>query len=106
MREGKGQKDRVVPLTKSLAAKLEAFCRGMSSDEKVFGLKEATITNKIASWSKKAGGNLHCHSLRHGFATRLMEKGVHIRIIQELMGHQSLITRRAEFHGLCPWVNV
>jgi len=38
----------------------------------------------------KARVNIHAHSLRHDYATRLLEKGTNIKAVQELLGHSKL----------------
>ncbi|MBG7617214.1 MAG: site-specific integrase, partial [Chloroflexi bacterium] len=76
VRKGKNQKDRVVPLTIPVARKLHNYIKNKKPDEKVFGLKDSTITMKIKKFATVAGTDLHGHSLRHKFATNLRERGV------------------------------
>lgn len=90
VRKGKGGKDGVVPLIREMTARLKAYVQDMAPHDKVFGLKAASISNKIKWFSRKAGVDLHPHSLRHHFATRLVERGANIRAIQQLLRHENL----------------
>jgi integrase len=84
---GKGGKDRVIPLAPAIAQRLQNFIKGMEPSEKVFKLKAACISNKIRQFAKKAGLNgFHTHSMRHKFATDLLERGANIKAVQELLG--------------------
>jgi len=89
---GKGNKKRTIPLLGSVSKKLQRYCQDKAPHESLFGLKPACISNQIRMLAKKAGVDLHTHSLRHYFGTRLVEKGANIRAVQELMGHSSLNT--------------
>lgn len=91
--KGKGGKDRVIPLAQSTAQRLHNFIVDMKPDEKVFKLKAPCISNKIRQFAKKAGlGDFHTHTMRHKFATDLLEKGANIKVVQELLGHENLAT--------------
>ena len=89
---GKGSKDRVIPLMPDLTLTLKTVCIDKLQDERVFGLNYRSLGNKLREWATKAGVDLHTHSLRHYFATRLVERGANIRAVQELLGHTSLNT--------------
>ena len=91
--DGKGSKDRVMPLAQSTARRLQNFVEDMKPDEKVFKLKAPCISNKIRLLAKKARlDGFHTHTMRHKFATDLLEKGANIRAVQELLGHENLAT--------------
>ena len=92
VRKGKGGKDRTVPLTSDIIAKLAAYLQNRKPDESIFGLTEGTISDKIRRVARKAGVKIHTHSFRHGYATRLLEKGANIKVVQELLGHSRLST--------------
>ena len=72
---GKGNKDRVIPLTASLAFSLHKFCEGFKPNPTIFGLSYRSLGLNISDWAKKADVPLHTHSFRHYFANKLVEKG-------------------------------
>lgn len=93
VRSGKGQKDRVVPLTPDLAEKLHNFTKGMEPNERIFKLNPTSLGMKIKDLAKRAGlANFHCHSLRHKFACDVLEAGANIEVLRQLMGHSNIGT--------------
>jgi len=99
VRQGKGSKDRVIPLSKSTCDKLTNYIQNKDKDESLFGLAPASISGKVRTFAIKAGVDIHTHSLRDYFATSLSEKGATIREIQSLLGHANLThTERYTLH--------
>jgi hypothetical protein len=91
--KGKGEKDRMIPLLPDIAGRLDSYIRSRQPDESVFGLTGPSIGNKISLFARKAGlKDIHTHSLRHKYATDLLESGANIRAVQQLLGHSDLTT--------------
>ncbi len=87
VRNGENNKDRVIPLAPTIAKKLHEFTKEMEPKEKVFKLNPTSLGMKIKDLAKRAGlDDFHCHSLRHKFCTDLLERGVDLRVAQQLMG--------------------
>ncbi len=85
----------------SLIKDLSEYIKDMKPADSVFGLTERSITDKVSTWSKKAGLKLHPHSFRHYFAEQLLEKGVPLTVVSALLGHKDLQTT-AVYLGLRP----
>ena len=102
--EGKGKKDRYVPLTTNVASKIKLLINGRKSgwvfckkNEKSYTVR--TFQTKISNQFEVVGfdKNLHTHSLRHTFACLCLSKGLKIQDVQLLMGHSSVKT--TEIYG-------
>lgn len=99
VRNGKGGKDRLFILPEGIIEGLRSFI-GSKSTEHLFtnkagnALSARNIQKIVANAAKRAGINksVSPHTLRHSFATHLLESGESIRKIQELLGHSNLQT--------------
>ncbi len=100
VRKGKGAKDRVTILPKSLKDELEVFTEKRGIAESLFlsergGKLSARTLQKVFETAMERAGVQKAasfHSLRHSFATHLIEDGVNLRYVQELLGHSSIRT--------------
>jgi integrase/recombinase XerD len=101
VRQGKGQKERYVMLSPVLLETLRAYWRKHRPTEWLFPgpdptkpVGSITFARVCAGVSDRSGlgKRVTPHTLRHTFATHLLEDGVDIRTIQTLLGHRSLRT--------------
>ena len=105
---GKGGKQRIVPVGSYAQAALDAYlvrarpvlsARGRATPALFLGMRGARLSRQSA-WLviRSAGERAHLdlelspHSMRHSFATHLLQGGADVRVVQELLGHASVAT--------------
>ncbi len=100
VRNGKGGKDRSVPLSEPTLVQLRAFWQTTKAKGWFFPGQDgehiniATLQGGFKAALRESGVNKSAsvHTLRHSIATHLFECGVDIRIIQKMLGHESITT--------------
>lgn len=107
VRMGKGRKDRVFNIPKFLLKKLKSQVQKQKekNEEYLFTGPKGRLTDRniqkivrLAAKKAEIEKQVHPHTLRHSFATHLLENGVDIRKIQELLGHADLSTTQIYTH--------
>ena len=104
---GKGQKTRIVPMGEPAQRALERYlsharpalatdarCRALFLSRRGRRLSTSDVRRRLDRWVREAAvaGHVSPHTLRHSFATHMLEGGADLRSIQELLGHSSVST--------------
>lgn len=107
IRGGKGNKDRQVMLSAPLREVLAAYFRWKRPTDWLFpgakpdcpmSCKNVFVTCRKAARTAGIAKPVHPHSLRHAFATHLLEDGVNLLVLRDLLGHKSLKTTERYLH--------
>ena len=110
---GKGSKERIALIGESARDALGAYMSevrpevaSMDADGALFvnrygrRLSQRSIQKSVRSYAARSGlgTRVHTHTLRHSFATHLLEGGADLRVVQELLGHASPATTQVYTH--------
>ena len=107
VRQGKGRRDRQTLLSEKLLELLRTYWRSERPTEWLFpsakggrpiSPKAVYLACRSAAQAAGISKSVHPHSLRHAFATHLLEAGINLRTIQILLGHANLETTARYLH--------
>ena len=99
VRKGKGGNDRSVPLPSYTLPQLRAYWLKYKpkkwlfpSEHSISAITKSCVQRCLTATLRRSNirKNVNCHTLRHSYATHLVEAGVHLRMIQSLLGHKCI----------------
>lgn len=104
VRKGKGSKDRMFKIAESINKELQRYINKNPQNKYLFSGDKPMSTRNVQVIIKKAAKKANInkkvtpHTLRHSFATHLLENGENLLVIQQLLGHENLETTRIYTH--------
>ncbi len=114
IRQSKYKKDRIVPLAESMSAGLKKYLRAENPHIWLFNGKEVDgrYSARGLSWVMRENlkktsikKDVNLHSLRHTYATHLLEQGLNIVTLKDLLGHADITTTMLYLHvAQCPLI--
>lgn len=109
---GKRDKERVIPLGSRAAAELKRYfkdARPLLSNERIMTdavflsirgsrISRKSIWDRLKKYAAEAGVSSKVHTLRHSYATHILNGGADLRVVQELLGHSDISTTQIYTH--------
>lgn len=103
---GKGNKERIVPLGSKAISAIKEYLKQRRNvkEKKLFlnnrnkGLTRQSVWFIVKQFANNVGLSISPHTLRHSFATHLLDNGADLRVVQELLGHSSISTTQIYTH--------
>lgn len=91
VRQGKGKKDRIIPLDSELSNLLGLYSDRLSPRDYVFDISTRQIRNTVYKYVPREL-DASPHTFRHSFAVHCLKNGMNLRSLQKILGHSSLTT--------------
>jgi integrase/recombinase XerD len=111
---GKGDKERIVPIGKAAKEAVERYLAKVrpklqkkgAQDGHLFLSRLGKKVSRVSFWKMikantklaRIKKNIAPHTLRHSFATHLLERGADLRVVQEMLGHADISTTQIYTH--------
>lgn len=95
--QGKAGKDRFIPIPKPLLIDLKAYCINLEGD-RLFTTTARNTQALLGRLSKKVKKQIHPHTLRHSYATHVLEKTNNLELVRDLLGHSNIQTTQIYTH--------